>query len=244
MEKITSEWNGFRSEIFEFNGQKATVIFPENSLKEKKWLFKTEYLDAFPSFELEMLKRGYFVANIENETRWGAENDTRRQIEFAKLLQKEYGFNEKCIPVGMSCGGMQAVYIAAKAPQLIAGLYLDAPVMNLLSCPCGIGKAKDTLGAGYREYVEATGGSVSELINYRNHPIDCADALIENSIPVFLVCGDSDEVVPYEENGKILYEKYLDSGRDITLVLKPGCNHHPHGLPDNSQLIDFAGRVY
>ena len=86
MEKITSEWNGFRSEIFEFNGQKATVIFPENSSKEKKWLFKTEYLDAFPSFELEMLKRGYFVANIENETRWGAENDTRRQIEFAKLL--------------------------------------------------------------------------------------------------------------------------------------------------------------
>ena len=104
MKKITSEWNGFKSEIFEFNGQKAAVISPENPLKEKKWLFKTEYLDAFPSFELEMLKMGYFVANIENETRWGAEKDMRRQIEFAQFLQKEYGFNEKCIPVGMSCG--------------------------------------------------------------------------------------------------------------------------------------------
>ena len=118
MKKITSEWNGFKSEIFEFNGQKAAVIFPENPLKEKKWLFKTEYLDAFPSFELEMLKMGYFVANIENETRWGAEKDMRRQIEFAQFLQKEYGFNEKCIPVGMSCG------VITDADDILLPLYL------------------------------------------------------------------------------------------------------------------------
>ena len=90
----------------------------------------------------------------------------------------------------------------------------------------------------------ATGSSVSELINYRKHPIDYVDVLIDNNIPVFLICGDSDDTVPYEENGKILYEKYLESGKDITLVLKQGCNHHPHGLTDNSQLIDFALRVY
>ena len=39
----------------------------------------------------------------------------------------------------MSCGGMHAVYIAAKYPEYVSLLYLDAPVLNLLSCPCGIG---------------------------------------------------------------------------------------------------------
>lgn len=244
MKKIISEWNSFKAEIFEFDGKRATVTFPKSPVAEKKWLFKTEYINAFPSFELEMLKRGYFVANIENETRWCLESDTQRQIKFAEFLQKEYGLNKKCLPVGMSCGGMQAVYLAAKAPYLTAGLYLDAPVLNLLSCPCGIGKSKEILGNMYREYVEATGSSVSELINYRKHPIDYVGALIDNNIPVFLICGDSDDTVPYEENGKVLYEKYLESGKDITLVLKQGCNHHPHGLTDNSQLIDFAQRVY
>ena len=47
--------------------------------------------------------------------------------------------------------------------------------------------------------------TLSELICYRNHPIDVADRLIKAKIPVFLVCGDSDTVVPYCENGELLY---------------------------------------
>ncbi len=244
MDKTSCEWNGYQTESFLFAGKKATLVFPKSPLKEKKWLFKTEYLDAFPFFELEMLSKGYYVANIENETRWCKESDTERQIAFARFLKTEYGLNERCLPVGMSCGGMQAVYIAAKAPELVAGLYLDAPVLNLLSCPCGIGMAKETLSWSYEEYLNATGITISELINYRKHPIDYVDSLIQNNIPIFLVCGDSDDIVPFEENGKLLYEKYLAAHREITLILKQDCNHHPHGLIELAPLLDFAKRVY
>ena len=243
-EKSTALWNGYHSETFDFDGYQAIVVFPKNPLPGNPWLFKTEYFGAFPDLEIKMLSQGYFLAHVDTETRWCKKSDTDRQIAFAKFIQKEYKLNEKCIPVGMSCGGMQAVYLTAKEPTIVAGVYLDAPVLNLLSCPCGIGKAKETLGGMYDEYVAATGVCISELINCRNHPIDCVDKLISNKIPVFLVCGDSDEIVPYEENGMQLYEKYKKNNAEIIQVIKKDCNHHPHGLQDDNPLVSFVKNCY
>lgn len=141
----------------------------------------------------------------------------------------------------MSCGGMHAVYFAAKYPERVAALYLDAPVLNLLSCPCGVGHATNKM---YLEFCRDTGMTVSTLINYRNHPIDNAKKLIQNKIPLFLVCGDSDNIVPYCENGEILQKMYEGSGLPFQSVLKPGCGHHPHGLEDTAPLIAFFGRFY
>ena len=86
--------------------------------------------------------------------------------------------------VGMSCGGMQSVYLAAKYPGYVAAMYLDAPVLNLLSCPCGLGVAEVNF---YDEYVKATGKTAAELLNYRNHPIDNVDTVIAEGIPTILV---------------------------------------------------------
>ncbi|MBQ8648741.1 MAG: alpha/beta fold hydrolase [Clostridia bacterium] len=237
MDYIKSEWEGFERLDFEFKGRKAILIVPNKPTKEKKWLFKTEYFGAFPSFELEMLKRGYYVAHIQNKTRWCLPEDTDIKAEFCELLSAKFGLNEKCMPVGMSCGGMQAVYFAAKYPQYVKAMYLDAPVLNLLSCPGDVGKAN---GGMYEEFHNATGMDYSFLINYRNHPIDNVDALIRARIPIFLICGDSDTVVPYCENGMHLANAYKKAGADLTEILKEGCDHHPHGLEDNTPLIEFA----
>lgn len=235
------EWNGYRKIGFEYSGKQAVLVFPKSARADGRWLFKTEYFGAFPAFELEMLERGFFVAHIDNDTRWCTDEDTERQYSFARLLHTEFGLCEKCMTVGMSCGGMQAVNLAAKHPDAVACMYLDAPVLNLLSCPCGIGDAGAQM---YDEFVAATGKTVSELINYRKHPIDLADELIKNDIPVFLVCGDSDRVVPYKENGAELYRKYTESGKTVFLTLKKGCDHHPHGLDDNAPLVEFALKYY
>lgn len=64
--------------------------------------------------------------------------------------------------------------------------------------------------------------------------------LLVNNIPIMLVCGDSDTVVPYCENGKVLSELYHRGNGILTEIIKPGCNHHPHGLADNSPLVEFA----
>lgn len=236
-----TEWNGYKCLEFEFLQRKAILVCPEMACEGNKWLLKTEYFGAFPTFELEMLELGYHVAYIQNKTRWHDISDDDMKEAFCEFLQQKFDLHEKCLPVGMSCGGMHAVYFAAKYPDRIAGIYLDAPVLNLLSCPAGVGIAHDDM---YEEFVRDTGLTKSDLINYRNHPIDCAGQLVNNQIPVFLVAGDSDSAVPYVENGKVLYDYYVQHGGDIVQVVKPRCGHHPHGLLDNTLLREFAERVY
>ena len=242
MEYQRGEYQGYKSLEFTFEDRKAIVVFPTTSLKEKKWLLKTEYFYAFPSFELEMLGRGYHLVYLENTTRWYVEDDAHSKERFAAFLQAEFGLSSQCVPVGMSCGGMHAVYFAAEHPERVAALYLDAPVLNLLSCPCAVGLSEDK--SMYEEFVEHTGKTVSDMINYRNHPIDRVGELLKVKIPVFLICGESDITVPYLENGAVLAKRYRDSSVPFMEILKPGCGHHPHGLDDNAPLINFVLEYY
>ena len=63
--------------------------------------------------------------------------------------------------------------------------------------------------------------------------------LIENRIPVVLVYGDSDPVVPYHENGALLEAAYRAAGAPIVTYGKAGCAHHPHGLENPAPIVDF-----
>ena len=92
----------------------------------------------------------------------------------------------------------------------------------------------------YEEFLEHTGITKSELINYRNNPVDKMDKLLESRVPVIMVYGDSDDVVPYCENGEILEKYYREHGGVIEVYGKKGCGHHPHGLEDTAPIIDFT----
>ena len=231
-----SSWNGFKRIDFEFEGKEAIIVFPKTPNKNKNWMIKTEYFDAFPTLEIDLLNRGWHLTYLKNTTRWCIDEDLDLKQRFADYLICEYGLYEKCLPVGMSCGGLIASKFAAKYPQYVQMLYLDAPVMNFLSCPAGVGKAGNDM---MQEFIETMGMGLSELINYRENPVDKIDILLNNKIPVIMVYGDSDDVVPYDENGEILEKFYRENGGNIFVVGKENCAHHPHGLTDNTQIIEF-----
>ncbi|MBE6947620.1 MAG: alpha/beta hydrolase [Ruminococcaceae bacterium] len=232
-----STWNGFKRLDFSFEGRSAILVFPEKANENKNWLLKTEYFNAFPQFEIEMLKKGWHLAFVKNITRWCLDEDLDAKKRFAAYLSETYGLYEKCVPVGMSCGGLIASKFAAKYPECVSAIYLDAPVLNLLSCPAGLGKANDAM---MQEFIQATGMDLVQLMKYREHPIDKMHLLLENKIPVVMVYGDSDDIVPYDENGAILEEYYRKNGGIILAIGKENCSHHPHGLTDNTPIIEFV----
>lgn len=234
---VESIWNGYKRVDFLFEGRECILVFPERAVNGKNWLLKTEYFDDFPSFEIEMVSRGWHLAYIKNVTRWCIDEDLDLKERFARFLHSEYSLSEKCVPVGMSCGGLIACKFAAKYPHCVAALYLDAPVMNLLSCPARVGRGES---GTLNEFVTATGITLSKLISYRDHPIDKMSILLTNDIPIVLVYGDSDDIVPYHENGKLLEEYYRAGGGNILAIGKVGCGHHPHGLDDNTPIIEFV----
>ena len=241
MELKTSVWNGFKRLDFKFNGRNCILICPDNACEGNKWLYKTEYFDAFPNMEIEMLKKGYHLAYMQNTTRLCPESDTDMRPFFCEFLSEQFGLNQKCALVGMSCGGIQAVYFAAKYPQYVAAAYLDAPVMNYLSWPFALGVSQ---GDCSQEFIENMGITLSDMLNFRNHPIDQKEKLLKSGVPIMLVSGDSDKTVPFCENGQLLWDYYKANNAEIEVIIKPGGDHHPHGLPDNTPIVEFIEKYY
>ena len=239
---IMALWNGFEMKELEFEGHAAIVVFPEKANKARNFAIKTEYWGAFPEAEIELVKSGYHLLYIRNDNRWGTDADLDRKARFINWAKEEYSLSLG-VPVGMSCGGIFAVKLAAKYPELFFCVYADAPVVNFMSCPCGFGKG-DALSANYLdEILPALGLSgISELLAYRDMPLDSIPALIKNKLPLILVAGDSDTVVPFSENGYFIKKAYEGTDIPFELHIKSGCGHHPHGLDDPSIIVDFIRR--
>ena len=228
----------FQSKSFVYEGRNAIIVYP-SCPANGKILLKTEYFPAFPFFEAAMLQRGYTLCYVAHPTRWAPDSETHIMADFVRYVAAELGFEPKCIPVGMSCGGLQAVRLAQLHPELVSVLYIDAPVLNILSM-AGLGAtaSKDT-PVFRNEIMNTYGFTPSSLVSFRKSPIDAMDKLIEHNIPIIMLYGDADETVLYEENGKILEDYYREHGGDIKVIRKPGCGHHPHSLEDPTPIIEF-----
>jgi len=239
---IFTEWNGYKREDFLFEGRNAILVYPNKPDKDGRWLFKTEYFGAFPELEIMMLERGFHIAYLKNKSRWVKEDDIEVKDRFIEYLSRERGLNPRCATVGMSCGGMHAVYLASKYPGRVAVCYIDAPVLNLLSCPMALGEATDD--SMIAEFEGATGFTLSTLISYRHHPIDEAPKMLAAGVPLFISGGDSDSVVPYSENGALLSEMYRESDVPFREVIVEGRGHHPHTIQDMNSIVEFIERYY
>ena len=238
---MSDQWKGYPCRYFTFEDHEATVVFPE---KPNGFLaVKTEYQNAFiNAIEVPLLEQGFHLCFLKNDNRWGADEDLDRKSRFVRFLQKEYGLKETCVPIGMSCGGLIAIKFAAKYPELIQCLYLDAPVLNYMSCPAGFGIGNQLENFPGEIFKALKLSSISELICYRDMPMDKLPVLVERRIPAVLVAGDSDSTVPYCENGILLEKAYRAAGIDLEVYLKPGCEHHPHGLEDPTPALQFILR--
>lgn len=232
--------NGTR-EDFVFEGRVAALIKPFCPVGDGRWAIYTEYFGAFPSVAEALLAKGFYIARLKNSNRWGMDEDQRVRWRFADYLDKTRGLSHRCIPIGMSCGGLHAIRFAALHPERIAAMYLDAPVVNLLSCPMGLGRTeKDE--AVLAECLEALGLSRIEMLAYRKHPLDALPVLAINGVPVVMLYGTADRIVPFEENGALLDRMYREKNAPLLTIRKEGCGHHPHGLDKPEIIVDFLLR--
>ena len=70
------------------------------------------------------------------------------------------------------------------------------------------------------------------------------EALAKLGIPIISVCGDADKTVPYSENTQIFAQRYKASGGTISVIVKPGVDHHPHSLENPEAIIKFIKNYY
>ncbi len=230
-------WNDFKIKEFKFKERDAKIVYP-NCTPNGKLILKTEYWDAFPKFEIEMVKKGYYLCYVSHQTRWAPDEETHIMADFVKYVAKELNVEARCATVGMSCGGLQAARFAQLYPEMVSVMYLDAPVLNILSM-AGLGDCEDRFGL-WIEIANTYKVNKSTIVNFRNSPIDHMDILIKNDIPIIMVYGNADNVVLYQENGQVLEDYYKAHNGKIKIISKSIGAHNPHGLDDVTPIIEFV----
>lgn len=218
-------------EEYVYNGYKATVIIPDEP--NGKWIWKTEFLYAFDQAEVALVERGYIRVNYEICDKYGSYDAVRLMHDFHKHFLKKYSIDTKPVLFGFSRGGLYAFNYALFYPEYVDKVYLDAPVLDMKTWPWANSSEQKEM---FREYAlcDAT------LPFFKGNPIDNLAEFFSHDLPLLVVAGGADEVVPFERNsGKLLSFAKLN-GISVKCIIKPDCKHHPHSLDDVAPIIEFV----
>ena len=76
-------YDGMKHIEFKFKNKTCIALMNEDESKRNgKTVFKTEYFGAFPDLQNEFVRRGYTLIFIENRNRWGTPDQLNDQYEF------------------------------------------------------------------------------------------------------------------------------------------------------------------
>jgi pimeloyl-ACP methyl ester carboxylesterase len=234
----TSDWNGYEKLDFAVAGCPALLVKPKTTAPGNPWIWRTEFFGHEPQGDIALLGLGWHVAYIKVSDMYGAPPAIDLMSQFHEYLVKTYGLNPRAVLEGFSRGGLYAVNFAATHPDNTAALYLDAPVLDIRSWPGGKGAGKGDARC-WQQALDLYGLTEETVKDFKGNPLDRLEPIAAAKIPILAICGDADKVVPYNENAGILEERYKKMGGNVSVILKPGGDHHPHSLKDPQPIVDF-----
>lgn len=233
-------YRGYRRHDFQIGENAIIIVQPKEPVPGNRWVWRAEFFDAFPAFDLEMLKRGWWLGYMNVGNTFGCPSAMERFDVFYKEMTEKYGFHKKPVLEGLSRGGLYVYNWAANHTANVGLIYADNPVCDFKSWPGGKGKLSGSVNdwaALFKHYGFQT---ESEALAWPKNPVDNMAPIVKAGIPLVHVYGDADELVPWEENTKILAERVEALGSKIKLFVKPGGRHHPHGPEDPSAFADWV----
>jgi hypothetical protein len=209
------------AEKFDVAGHTAFLYVAPKPAPGKPWLWYAPTLKGISLAGRKMyfeafMKAGISLAGFDlGEVRGGPASSA----EFTKFYDAmvKRGFSPKPILLGQSRGGIMTLAWAFRNPDKLRAWVGIYPVCNLTSYPM---KNLPVTLADYGMTEAEFRTKLSEL-----NPVDNLKWLLANKVPMFAVHGDSDTLVPYNDNTKILKERYEVGGGQITVKVIPGEGH-------------------
>jgi len=236
---VKSDWRGFDRYDFEVDGTKALVVAPKTVAPGKPWIWRAEFFDHRPETDIALVEKGFHLVYMEVGNTFGCPDAMGHWAALYRFLTKEHGLSRKPALEGLSRGGLYVYNWAAAHPDKVSCIYGDNPVCDFKSWPGGKGKGPGS-AEDFKQLLQCYHfESEAEALAYDKNPIDNLKSLADAKIPLLHVCGDADEVVPFEENTVVLKERNEKLGGSMTLLLKKGFKHHPHGLDDPTPIVEF-----
>lgn len=202
------------------------------------WVIYAPTLAAYPdSHEKWMherfLEAGIAVAGVDVGEAYGSPKGREGFSALYDELTIKRKFAAKPVLLGRSRGGLWVTNWAAQNPGKVAGIAGIYPVFDLKTYP-GLEKAAPAYGLSLEEMRQKLG---------KLNPINRVDVLARAKIPVFLIHGDEDKVVPFKENSATFVDRYREAGQSdlVALTVAKGQGHNFwEGFFHCQPLVDFV----
>lgn len=229
------EFHGFQRYDFALDEVATTVVVPRQARQGRPWIWRARFFGHQPALDLQLLDRGWHFVYCDVKNLYGSDEAMTRWDRCHRFMTKS-GLSSKPVLEGMSRGGLPIFRWASLNPDKVSAVYGDNPVCDFRTWPGGEG-SKGSPG-DWKRLLEAWEISEEEG---REHPqvVDWLEPMAKAGLPVALVLGLKDEVVPPVTNGMEVAEKYQELGGPVKVWTKPEDGHHPHGLHPPDELRQF-----
>ncbi|MEG1536227.1 MAG: alpha/beta fold hydrolase, partial [Clostridia bacterium] len=164
----------------------------------QKWMWRTEFFGIFDDVDIAMLDKGYYLVYYSISDLYGSPKAVNLMDKFYNFITAKLQLDEKTNFIGHSRGGLYAIHFAAKFPQRVGAMFLDVPVVDIRSWPAKVAPREWKECKALYGLTDETSDRYAILLK------KALENLTENKVPLVLVSADSDSVVPFEENSKIL----------------------------------------
>ncbi|NND99983.1 MAG: sulfatase-like hydrolase/transferase [Pirellulaceae bacterium] len=222
---------------FRINDRHAFLMQPQNQPdRDKPWIFYAPTLPRTPDkaeswMHQQFLDAGVAVAGIDVGEAYGSPHAF---AYFDALYQEmvDNGYSTQPALLGRSRGGLWVSSWAIEYPHRVAAIGGIYPVLDYTTYP------------GVKRAATAFDVTADELLTQQDrfNPIKRAAVLAKAKIPVFIIHGTDDKVVPLAQNSAALEKLYQDhnAGNQIEVLRADGQGHSfwP-GFFHCQELVDF-----
>ena len=227
----------YSPEEFTVGQSKCFVLDGNSTAKEKPWVWYAPTLPRHPDpshtwYIDKLIEQGIrFAGCDQGEVRGSPASISRFSDFYNEMVSK--GYSQKPVLLGQSRGGVMMLSWAVRNPTKLsayAGIY---PVLNIRSWPM-----QWSLGVTLRDF-EMDEKTFIQRIDEHN-PINHLGGMAKAKVPIFIVHGDSDKVVPLEENSGVVERRYRELGGKVDVEVVPGAGHQViNAFFKSKNLVEF-----
>ena len=231
-------WEGYTCYEGHVNKRACKLVLPDKPDPRQRWAWRAEFFGAFAGVDLELVRRGFALAYMDVTDLYGCPAAVDLWDALYRWATGTLGLHPRPALIGLSRGGLMVYNWAARHPDQTGCIYGDAPVMDFKSWPGGKGSSAGS-PEDWQKCLTAYGLNEAEALAYPLNPVDNLAPLAKLRVPLIHVCGTADEAVPVAENTAKAASRYSDLGGEMTVILKGGAGHHPHGLEIPTPVVEF-----
>lgn len=227
------------------DGKNVTIKVPDTAAQGKPWLWVGEFGGHLKSLEDGLVDKGWHVVYVGVSNQFGSPSSMEVWEKLYAEMREKRSLSAKPALLGISRGGLYVNAWARLHPDRVSVLYLDNAVCDIRSWPGGFqlnakGKGSPKDWDLYKTVFQLESDAVAQEKSLR--PADGLLPALKNNVFLVSVHGTADMTVPYVDNAKVLVELWQKQGGRFKEFAKEGGDHHPHGLPDPTPLIDLLSQ--